>query len=46
MSGHLIGLSPELDIYIGLPGAGGRNWLKIEIPVVQKRAGFLGIQGI
>ena len=46
MSGHSIGLSCDLDIYIGLRGAGGRNWLKIEVPVMQKRADFFwGIQG-
>jgi len=45
MSGHSIGLSRDLDIYIGLRDLGGRNWLKIEVPVMQKRADFLGIQG-
>ena len=45
MSGHSIGLSRDLDIYIGLRGAGGRNWLKIEVPPMQKRADFFGYSG-
>ena len=43
MSGHSIGLSRDLDIYIELRGAGGRNWLKIEVPVMQKRADFFWV---
>ena len=43
MSGHTIGLSRDLDIYIGLRGAGGRNWLKIEVAPMQKSADFFWV---